>query len=88
MDKGSDGSRNRDCRGKEYRYQGNSQGIVLHPNFKGNRMLLLFSKSEQTRNDISQEETTEVVKEDHDDDEDTHIHNLSPVDGNDTAEDN
>ena len=51
-------------------------------------MLLLFSKSEQTRNDISQEETTEVVKEDHDDDEDTHIQNLSPVDGNDTAEDN
>ena len=51
-------------------------------------MLLFFPETQFSGNNISQKEATEIVKEDHDDNKESHFQNLSAIDSDDTAEDN
>ena len=51
-------------------------------------MLLFFPESQFSRDEIPEKETAEIVKEDHDDNKESHFQNLSAIDSNDTAEDN
>lgn len=88
MDSRSDGCRNGDGRGKEDRYQRNGQGVVLHADFQRDRVLLFLAQAQLACNEIADEEAAEIVQEDHEDDEDTHVQDLSAIDGNDAADDN
>ena len=87
MDSRSDGCRNGDGRGKEDRYQRNGQGVVLHADFQRDRVLLFLAQAQLACNEIADEEAAEIVQEDHEDDEDTHVQDFSAIDGNDAADD-
>ena len=62
-------SRNRYSRRKEYRYQGNSQGIILHTDFQRNGMLLFFAQTQFSCNKVTNEESTKIVQQNHDNNE-------------------
>ena len=59
MNSSADSSRDSDSRGKVDRADGKSEGIILHADFQGNRVLLAFAKAKFSRDEIPKSKTEE-----------------------------